>query len=137
MSKPSTPFKVLYGEQNEQVLSSQAEFLQKGGFSVQTAVGRKAIQEALNQGQFDLVILGPTLSRDDRHHLPYMVKKASSTSRVLVMHTDGSRHPYVDGNIDTGSDMQHFLDKISVMFQQSKPQPKAQQSKTMAATSGR
>jgi len=127
MSKPSASLKVLYGEQSEQVLAIQAESLQKAGFSVQTAVGRKAIQEALNQGQFDLVILGPTLSRDDRHHLPYMVKKASATARILVMHTDGSRHPYVDANTDTGEDMEHLIRKIAALYPP----------KTMAAGAGR
>jgi len=127
MSKPSASLKVLYGEQSEQVLAIQAESLQKAGFSLQTAVGRKAIQEALNQGQFDLVILGPTLSRDDRHHLPYMVKKASATARVLVMHTDGSRHPYVDANTDTGEDMEHLIRKIAALYPP----------KTMAAGAGR
>ena len=127
MSKPSASLKVLYGEQSEPVLAIQAESLQKAGFSVQTAVGRKAIQEALNQGQFDLVILGPTLSRDDRHHLPYMVKKASATARVLVMHTDGSRHPYVDANTDTGEDMEHLIRKIAALYPP----------KTMAAGAGR
>ena len=127
MSKPSAALKVLYGEQNEQVLASQAESLQKAGFSVQTAIGRKAIQEELNQGQFDLVILGPTLSRDDRHHLPYMVKKASATARVLVMHTDGSRHRYVDANTDTGDDMEHLIRKIAALYPP----------KTMAAGAGR
>jgi DNA-binding NtrC family response regulator len=127
MSKPSTALKVLYGEQNEEVLASQAESLQKAGFSVQMAIGRKAIQEALNQGQFELVILGPTLSRDDRHHLPYMVKKASATARVLVMHTDGSRHPYVDANTDTGDDMEHLLRKIAALYPP----------KTLAAGAGR
>jgi DNA-binding response OmpR family regulator len=129
--------KLLYGELNEEVQASQATELQKAGYTVQTALGRKAVQELLKKETFDLVVLGQTLTRDDRHHLPYMVKKTQVAAKVLVLHTDGSRHPYVDGNIDTGEDMQHFLDKISAMFQQSKPQPKAQQSKTMAATSGR
>jgi len=129
--------KLLYGESNEEVLASQAAELQNAGYAVQTAIGRKAVQGLLNKESFDLVVLGQTLSRDDRHHLPYMAKKAQAAAKVLVLHTDGSRHPYVDGNIDTGSDMQHFLDKISAMFQQSKTQPKTQSSKTMAATSGR
>jgi hypothetical protein len=128
--------KLLYGESNEEVLASQAAELQNAGYSVHTAIGRKAVQDLLKKESFDLVVLGQTLSRDDRHHLPYMVKKAQAAAKVLVLHTDGSRHPYVDGNIDTGSDMQHFLDKVGAMFQQSKPQPKAP-SKTMAATSGR
>jgi len=107
---------VLYGELNEQVLAAQAESLTKTGHKVQTAIGRKAVQEALKSGSFDLVILGPTLTRDDRHHLPYMVKKAHAATKVLVMHTDGSRHPYVDSNIDTGEDMQHLLDKIAALY---------------------
>ena len=111
MSKP----KVLYGELNEHVLSEQADSLKKAGYEVTTAVGRKGVQEELKQGSFDLVVLGPTLSREDRHHLPYMVKKAQATTRVVVMHTDGSRHPYVDGNVDTGSDMEHWLAKIHAM----------------------
>src|ERR1043166_3240915 len=117
MSKPSTSTKVLYSELNEQVLSAGAEELQKAGFTVQTAIGRKAVQQALNQSQFDLVVLGATLSRDDRHHLPYMAKKSSNTVKVLVMHTDGSRHPYVDGNTDTGEDMDHLLRKINALQQ--------------------
>jgi DNA-binding NtrC family response regulator len=104
--------KVLYGELNEHVLSEQANSLKQGGYEVEAAVGRKGVEERLRQGSFDLVVLGPTLSRDDRHHLPYMVKKARPSTRVLVMHTDGSRHPYVDGNVDTGSDMEHWLAKI-------------------------
>ena len=31
------------------------------------------------------------------------------------MHTDGSRHPYVDANIDTGEDIDHLLVKISAV----------------------
>lgn len=108
--------KVLYGELNEQVLESQTESLTKAGYGVKTALGRKDVQEALKQYSFDLVILGATLTRDDRHHLPYMVKKASAGSKVLVLHTDGSRHPYVDANIDTGEDMQHLLDKIATIY---------------------
>jgi DNA-binding NtrC family response regulator len=105
--------KVLYGELDEQILADQAATLEKAGYHVQTAIGRKGVQAVLQNGTFDLVILGPTLTRDDRHHLPYMVKKAHKETRVLVMHTDGSRHPSVDANIDTGSSMEHLLEKIS------------------------
>jgi DNA-binding NtrC family response regulator len=104
--------KVLYGELDEQILAEQAASLEKAGHKVQTAVGRKGVLEALKTGAFDLVVLGPTLTRDDRHHLPYMVKKAAKETRVLVMHTDGSRHPYVDGNIDTGERIERLLEKI-------------------------
>ena len=129
--------KLLYGESNEEVLASQAAELLKAGYAVQTAIGRRGVQDLLKKESFDLILLGATLSRDDRHHLPYMVKKAQAAARVLVLHTDGSRHPYVDGNIDTGEDMQHLLNKISAMHGQTKPEPKSQPSKTMTATAGR
>ena len=112
MSKPGGLSKVLYGELNEEVLSAQAELLQKAGYNVQSAVVRAGVLDALKRESFDLIILGPTLTRDDRHHLPYMAKKAHAGTRVLVMHTDGSRHPYVDGNIDTGESMERLLEKI-------------------------
>jgi DNA-binding NtrC family response regulator len=129
--------KVLYGELNEEVLASQAAELQKAGYAVQTAIGRRGVQDLLKKESFDLVVLGQTLSRDDRHHLPYMVKKVQAAAKVLALHTDGSRHPYVDGNIDTGEDMQHVLNKISAMYGQAKPESKPQQAKTMTATAGR
>jgi DNA-binding response OmpR family regulator len=129
--------KLLYGELDEEVLASQTAELQKAGYTVQTAIGRKAVQDLLKKESFDLIVLGQTLSRDDRHHLPYMAKKAQSAAKVLVLHTDGSRHPYVDGNTDTGEDMLHVLNKISAMYGQAKPGSKPQQSKTMAATTGR
>jgi DNA-binding NtrC family response regulator len=112
MSKPGASLKVLYGESNEEVLAAQAIVLEKAGHQVQTAIGRKGVLDALNSGKFDLVVLGPTLTRDDRHHIPYMVKKKDIGARVLVMHTDGSRHPYVDGNTDTGSSMEELIVKI-------------------------
>jgi DNA-binding NtrC family response regulator len=112
MSKSSS--KALYGELNEEVLAAQAGLLQKAGYQVQTAVGRTGVMEALKRESFDLVILGATLTRDDRHHLPYMAKKAHAGTRVLVLHTDGSRHPYVDGNIDTGEGVEKLIEKIAV-----------------------
>jgi DNA-binding NtrC family response regulator len=126
MSKSGGLLKVLYGELNEEVLAAQAESLQKAGYKVQAAVGRAGVMEALKVEGFDLVILGATLTREDRHHLPYMAKKAHAGTRVLVMHTDGSRHPYVDGSIDTGESIEKLLEKIGGL-----------QTRTAAAAAGR
>jgi len=103
MSKSSSKLKILYAEGDADVLAAQAVSIQKAGHEVTQAEGRKAVEDALRRQSFDLVILGPTITKNDRHHLPYMVKKAQSGTRVLVMHTDGERHPYVDANLDTGS----------------------------------
>lgn len=74
-TKPT--IKILYGESDQQVLFSHAAEFKKAGHHVTTAVDRQGIQNELRRDAFDLVILGPTMSKDDRHHLPYMVKESS------------------------------------------------------------
>lgn len=115
-TKSSAQLKVLYCEGNEEVLASQAGSIQGAGHKVETALGRNAAEQALRQSTYDLVVLGPTLTKNDRHHLPYMVKKANQGTRVLVMHTDGERHPAVDANLDTGRSIQDVLTKIASMW---------------------
>jgi len=107
--------RILYGEGDGEVLAAQAAAMEKAGHIVQPAEGRKAVDEALKKSSFDLVVLGPTLTRNDRHHLPYMVKKASPETSVLVMHADGSRHPYVDACTDTGASLETVLARIESM----------------------
>jgi DNA-binding NtrC family response regulator len=116
MAKSSNKLNILYGEGDADVLAEQAKIIANAGHQVKTAEGRKGVLEALKAGGFDLLILGPTLSRDDRHHLPYMAKKHHQGTRVLVMHTDGSRHPYVDANLDTGCSMESLIEKIASTF---------------------
>ena len=111
----TSQFKILYGEGNEQVLNAQAESMQKAGYLVEKATTRKLVEALLRHGSYDLVVLGPTLSRDDRHHLPYMVKKSHVNTRILVLHADGGRHPYVDGNLETGHRLEELLEKITSM----------------------
>jgi hypothetical protein len=49
-----------------------------------------------------------------------MVKKAHQGTRVLVLHADGGRHPYVDAATDTGRSIESILETIaSMMAQQS------------------
>jgi DNA-binding NtrC family response regulator len=110
-----TGLRVLYGEGDTEILKEQAAAMEKAGHAVQQAAGRKSVEEALRKSAFDLVVLGPTLSRNDRHHLPYMVKKASAETSVLVMHADGSRHPYVDACTDTGASLESVLSRIEGM----------------------
>jgi len=114
--KSSFQLKILYGEGDADILASQAGAIQKAGHQVDTAVGRKAIDEAVRRGGFDLVILGPTLTKNDRHHLPYVIKKAQAAIRVLVMHTDGEGHPAVDANLDTGRSIADLVAKIASMM---------------------
>ena len=119
---------ILYAESEEDVLASQAALIQKAGHQVKPVLGRKGVQEALQQGKFDLVILGSSMNKNDRHHLPYMVKKSNQGTRVLVMHADGARHPQVDGMIDSGRTIEALLETIATMMSQQK---------AMAAGAGR
>jgi DNA-binding NtrC family response regulator len=107
--------KILYGEGDGEVLAAQAAAMEKAGHTVQTAEGRKAVDEALKKSKFDLVVLGATLTRNDRHHLPYMAKKAQAEISVLVLHADGTRHPYVDACVDTGASIENVLNRIESM----------------------
>jgi DNA-binding NtrC family response regulator len=115
-SKSSFKLKLLYGEGDPEVLAKQSVTIEKAGHHVTQAAGRQQIQEALKQDAFDLVILGPTLTKNDRHHLPYMVKKSHEGTRVLVMHTDGEGHPSVDATLETGRSIEALLAKISSMY---------------------
>lgn len=108
--------KILYGETDEPTLSAQAAEMKKAGHQVTTAQNRHAVQEALRHEVFDLVILGATLSKDDRHHLPYMVKKAHAGTKVLVMHA-GTHHHEVDAVVDSNLSMHRTLEKIAALLQ--------------------
>jgi DNA-binding NtrC family response regulator len=90
--------------------------MKKAGHQVTTALNRQGVQEALRQGAFELVILGATLSKEDRHHLPYMVKKSNTGTKVLVMHA-GTHHHEVDAAVDPSMSMQRILEKIAAVFQ--------------------
>ena len=112
---PTTPkhsIKILYGESDEDVQSKQTAEMKKAGHHVTTALGRQGVQDALKRDAFDLVILGSTLSKDDRHHLPYVVKKTHEGTKVLVMHA-ASRHHEVDASVAANTSMQFVLEKIS------------------------
>jgi DNA-binding NtrC family response regulator len=108
--------KILYAESDEKTLSTQTAEMKKAGHQVTTAQTRQAVQEALRHNAFDLVILGATLSKDDRHHLPYMVKKAHQGTKVLVMHA-GTHHHEVDAAVDPSMSMQRILEKIAALLQ--------------------
>ena len=62
--KSSAKRTILYGEGDAEVLAAQAVSIQKAGHQVETAVGRKGINEAVQKGKFDLVILDTPPSRN-------------------------------------------------------------------------
>ena len=115
-SKTKSVIKILYAEDDERVLASHAGEFQKAGHHVTTAQSRAEVQERLRRDAFDLVILGATMSKDDRHHLPYMVKKFHEGTKVLVMHA-GTRHHEVEMAVDSGISMGLLLERIAALLQ--------------------
>ncbi len=113
---PKPTIKILYGESDEPTLSAHAAEMGRAGHHVTTVLNRHAVQEALRRDAFDLVILGASLSKDDRHHLPYMVKKAYAGTKVLVMHA-GTHHHEVDAVVDSNLSMNRILEKIAALLQ--------------------
>ena len=115
-SAQKSTIKILYSESDQPTLSAQAAEMTKAGHHVTTALNRHGVQDALRRDAFDLVILGATLSKDDRHHLPYMVKKAHGGTKVLVMHA-GTHHHEVDAAIDSSMSMHLILERIAALLQ--------------------
>lgn len=104
--------RILYGENDSSVLAAQAPIFESAGYVVERAVGREGVQKAFRPGQFDAIVLGHTLSKDDRHHLPYMAKKAESEIRILVLHFSGKHHA-VDRAVDTRMGFEDALDALA------------------------
>ncbi|MGA7572648.1 MAG: hypothetical protein WCA97_01610 [Terriglobales bacterium] len=112
----NSTIKILYAESDDSTLSAQSAEMSHAGHHVTTALNRHAVQDALKRDAFDLVILGATLSKDDRHHLPYMVRKTNPETKILVMHA-GTHHHEVDAVVDSNLSMNRILDKIATLLQ--------------------
>ena len=116
MGKTSGKAKILYGEGDAEQLQAHLSVMEKAGYSVKTVVGRRTIEEAMRQDKYDLVVLGHTLTRDDRHHLPYMAKKADPDIKVLVLHASG-RHHEVDLSLDSRDGMDKVLRAVESLME--------------------
>ena len=131
--KSAPQVKILYSENDSATLSTQAAMFENAGYLVQKAIGRKSTEETLKRERFDIVILGHTLTRDDRHHLPYMAKKSDEGTLVLVLHASG-KHPQVDAAIDTRYGFKGVLELLADLTGQ-KVAPAAYQTAAPAARS--
>ncbi len=92
--------RILYGEAEARVADEQAAMFAGPDHRVEQAIGRRSIEAALTREPFDLLVLGHTLSKEDRHHLPYLAKRINPEIRVLVLHASG-KHPKVDVAVDS------------------------------------
>jgi len=109
--------KILYGENDANVLAAQSKLFEQAGYTVERAQGRAGVEQALRSGSYDVVVLGHTLTKDDRHHLPYMAKKIVRDTQVLVLHASG-KHPAVDYAMDSRDGEKEVLAALSSLMQQ-------------------
>lgn len=108
---PAKQGNVLYCESDIHVITEQSKIFAKAGYEVVHALGRAAAEQALRNGKYDVVVLGHTLTKDDRHHLPYMAKKLGD-ARVLVLHNSG-KHPAVDFALDSRTGDKAVLEALA------------------------
>lgn len=113
----ATEGKILYAENDANVMTVQSKAFAQAGYIVERAQGRAAAVLALRSGHYDAVVLGHTLTKDDRHHLPYMAKKANRDVAVLVLHASG-KHPAVDYAIDSRQGDDAVLDALKSVIEQ-------------------
>jgi DNA-binding NtrC family response regulator len=115
---PPSQGKILCCESDANILAAQSTIFERAGYTVERAHGRKAAEQALRTGCYDVVILGHTLTRDDRHHLPYIAKKSSHSVRVMVLHASG-KHPAVDFALDSRDGDKAVLAALSSLMHES------------------
>jgi DNA-binding NtrC family response regulator len=109
--------RILYCESDGNVLAAQSKIFEEAGYIVERAQGRAAAHDALRKGSYEVVVLGHTLTKDDRHHLPYMAKKSGGGTQVLVLHASG-KHPSVDIAIDSREGEKAMLAAMRSLAQQ-------------------
>lgn len=108
---------ILYCENDAKLLSAQSMLFEHAGYTVELVHGRAAAEQALRKGHYDVVLLGHTLTKDDRHHLPYMAKKSHDDTQVLVLHASG-KHPAVDFSMDSREGEQAVVDALNSLMEQ-------------------
>jgi CheY-like chemotaxis protein len=113
------PRLLLCSEQNDSVLAMQSEVFRGSGYEVVPAGSNEAIQEHIENTDFDVIILNHTLSFADRQALARKTKLRNPNHGVLVLHHSGSLgNPDVDLAVDSRAGvkpMLHTLKRLEAM----------------------
>ena len=119
-SAQNPPTRVLLcSRQSDSVLAMQREVFRNSGYEVVAAGSNEAIQEHIENTDFDVVILNHTLSFADRQALARKAKLRNPNHGVMVLHHSGSLgNPYVDLAVDSRAGvkpMLHTLKRLEAM----------------------
>src|ERR1041385_3071539 len=115
----SRPRLLLCSSENDSVLAMQGEVFRGSGYEVVAAGSNQAIQEHIENADFDVIILNHTLSFADRQALARKTKLRNPNYGVLVLHHSGSLgNPDVDLAVDSRAGvtrMLHTLKRLEAM----------------------
>lgn len=107
------PRLLLCSSHNDSVLAMQREVFRGSGYEVVAAGSNEAIQEHIENTDFDVIILNHTLSFADRKALARKTKQRNPNHGVLVLHHSGSLgNPYVDLAVDSRAGVKSMLQTL-------------------------
>ncbi len=110
---------LLCSRQSDSVLAMQREVFRNSGYEVVAAGSNEAIQEHIENTDFDVIILNHTLSFAERKALARKTKQRNPNHGVMVLHHSGSLgNPYVDLAVDSRAGvkpMLHTLKRLEAM----------------------
>jgi len=107
------PRLLLCSSQNDAVLAMQREVFRGSGYEVVAAGSNQAIQEHIENTDFDVIILNHTLSFADRQALARKTKLRNPNYGVLVLHHSGSLgNPDVDLAVDSRAGVKPMLQTL-------------------------
>lgn len=110
---------LLCSHQNDSVLAMQREVFRNSGYEVVAAGSSEAIQEHIENTDFDVIILNHTLTFAERKALARKTKQRNPNHGVMVLHHSGSLgNPYVDLAVDSRAGvkpMLHTLKRLEAM----------------------
>lgn len=119
-SGQNSPTRVLLcSRESDSVLAMQGQVFRNSGYEVVAAGSSEAIQEHIENTNFDVIILNHTLSFAERKALARKTKQRNPNHGVMVLHHSGSLgNPYVDLAVDSRGGvkpMLHTLKRLEAM----------------------
>src|SRR5690242_2032188 len=95
---------LLCSRRRDSTLATQDAVFRHAGYSVTTAEAEKDVQELIEKGRFNILVLNHTLSFPQRRSLAQSAKLHKPESCVLVLHHSGALgNPHVDLAVDSRS----------------------------------
>jgi hypothetical protein len=77
---------VLCAGSNPEAMIARREFLQKAGHRVVTAMNEKELSDACQKYQFEVVVIGQTLSKSMKQHIVDLIRQHCPDVKVLELY---------------------------------------------------